>query len=61
MATAFGKFAKTYQEFVEKYPAHPIAEEIRHAISRNRFPEDRWLAYQTRRMAEILAPAWKNS
>jgi len=46
---------------VEKFPKHPLADEIRRVLVRNRFPREEWLKAQTRRMQGLIEPLWANS
>ena len=58
MASEFREFSKLYEQFLEKSPNHPLAEEIRRAIGRNRFPDEKWLKSYARQMKELLLPLW---
>ncbi|MEW6530874.1 MAG: hypothetical protein AB1473_08575 [Thermodesulfobacteriota bacterium] len=58
MASAFQEFSKLYEQFLDKFPNHPLAEEIRRAIGRNRFPDEKWLQSYARQMKELLLPLW---
>lgn len=58
MTTAFSEFSDTYREFQERFPDHPLAEEIRSTIARGRFPKEKWLQWATGRMRELLDPIW---
>jgi|GEM_PF-562430 len=61
MASAFQEFSSTFRAFVEKFPKHPLGDEIRRVLVRNRFPRDEWLKAQTERMRGLIEPLWKDS
>ncbi len=58
MATVFQEFSSVYSQFIQKFPDHPLTEELQRVISRNRFPREQWLRAQTRRMNDLMAPLW---
>jgi hypothetical protein len=58
MATAFEEFSSAFDQFIGKFPDHPMTEEIRRVISKNRFPGEQWLRAQTKRMNDLMAPFW---
>jgi len=58
MASAFQEFSRTYDEFKENFPSHPLGEEVRSAIGRGKFPSDQWLKTRTRKMKDLMAPVW---
>jgi hypothetical protein len=58
MASAFREFSSTYEEFKERFPLHPLVEELRGRISAGRFPTEDWLRTNTRKMKEIMSPIW---
>jgi hypothetical protein len=60
MPSAFQEFSSTFRTFVEKYPKHPLGDEIRRVLIRNRFPREEWLKAQTRRMRDLIEPLWMN-
>jgi hypothetical protein len=61
MKTPFSEFSRVFTRFSAEFPNHPLTEYLRRAILRPRFPEDRWLEEQTRRMEELMRPLWKKS
>ncbi|MGC8660123.1 MAG: hypothetical protein ACP5U1_13725 [Desulfomonilaceae bacterium] len=58
MKTAFQEFAEVYQAFKEKYPQHPMIDEVRSRIVGGRMPTDQWLRTTTTRMRNLMAPFW---
>ena len=58
MASVYQEFSKTYEEFREKFPYHPLTEELRNRVSHGRFPADEWLKARTRKMKNLMAPIW---
>ncbi|MFC1835106.1 hypothetical protein ACFL2Q_10260 [Thermodesulfobacteriota bacterium] len=58
MATPFRDFSTTYASFIRRHPDHPLAQEIRSGIGKNRFPEDKWLKTQTKKMKDLMTPVW---
>ncbi len=43
MASLFADFSHTYQRFVETFPKHPLAEELKNHIMKGKFPSENWL------------------
>lgn len=60
MPSVFQEFSSTFRAFVEKFPKHPLGDEIRRVLVRNRFPRDEWLHAQTKRMRDLIEPLWTN-
>jgi hypothetical protein len=58
MASIFHEFSNTYNKFSQEFPKHPLVEEIRRAMARNRFPRENWLSAQTKKMKDIMSPFW---
>lgn len=58
MASTFREFSSTYDRFIKQFPEHPLAEEIRRALSRNRLPKDDWLKATTQKMEDMMTPFW---
>jgi hypothetical protein len=58
MATLFREFSNTYEIFVEKFPSHPLTDEIKSRISRGRFPSDSWMKSCMKKMNDLMAPFW---
>jgi len=58
MASAFQEFSKIYDEFKEKFPNHPLSDEVRSAIGRGKLPSDQWLKARARKMKDLMTPIW---
>jgi hypothetical protein len=58
METPFREFAQAYEEFKEKFPQHPMIEEVRSRIVGGKLPSDQWLAAKTAKMKSLMAPFW---
>ena len=58
MPSVFQEFSSTFRAFVEKFPKHPLGDEIRRVLVRNRFPREEWLKAQTERMRDLIEPLW---
>lgn len=58
METAFKEFAQTYEEFKEKFPQHPMIDEVRSRIVGGKLPSDQWLQTKTVKMRSLMAPFW---
>ncbi len=58
MTSAYSEFTDTYQKFREKFPNHPLTEELRSRICRGKFPSEEWLRARTKKMKDLMAPAW---
>ncbi len=61
MASLFQEFSHTYEEFKNRFPKHPLVEELRNRISRGRFPNDEWLRSRIKAMRRLMAPVWSSS
>jgi hypothetical protein len=61
MPSAFREFCQAYEEFKEKFPRHPLIEELRDSISRGKFPTEEWLRAHTKKLRDLLAPLWQRS
>jgi hypothetical protein len=61
MTSAYSEFTNTYEEFRTKFPSHPFTEELRNRISRGKFPSEDWLRARTKKMKDLMAPAWARS
>ena len=58
MTSVYQEFSKTYAEFREKFPHHPLTEELRNRVSHGQFPRDEWLKARTKKMKNMMAPIW---
>jgi len=58
MPSAFREFCQTYEEFKEKFPRHPLVEELLGRISRGKFPSEEWLRANTKKMRNLMLPLW---
>lgn len=58
MASLFGEFSRTYDKFVNEFPRHPLAEELKNHIMKGRFPNDQWMRENIRRMNHLMRPSW---
>jgi hypothetical protein len=58
MSSAFREFCQTYEEFKEKFPRHPLVEELRNRLSHGRFPSEEWLRGSTKKMKNLMLPIW---
>jgi hypothetical protein len=58
MPSTLKEFSSTFEQFRERFPKHPLVEEVRSRISRSTFPNDEWLKQRTRRMKDLMAPIW---
>ncbi|HTY21880.1 MAG TPA: hypothetical protein VMC85_02040 [Desulfomonilaceae bacterium] len=58
MTYAYLEFSKTYEEFKEKFPNHPLTDELRNQVLRGRLPGDEWLKARTKKMKNLMAPIW---
>lgn len=58
MSSPFREFARVFEEFQDKYPKHPLIEELRNRLSRGHFPSEEWLNSKTSRMRMLMSPAW---
>ena len=58
MASVYQEFSKTYEEFREEFPHHPLTEELRNRVSHGQFPDDEWLKARTKKMKNLMAPTW---
>ena len=58
MKSAFREFCQAYEEFKEKFPRHPLVEELRDGISRGKFPNEEWLRAHTKKMRDLMSPVW---
>jgi len=58
MRSLFSEFSETYNEFRQKFPDHPLNEEVRSRILRGRYPSSQWLRDNTRKMRQLMAPWW---
>ncbi len=58
MASVYQEFSKTYEEFREKFPHHPLTEELRNRVSHGQVPGDEWLKARTKKMKDLMAPIW---
>jgi hypothetical protein len=58
MASAYQEFSQIYEEFREKFPHHPLTEELRNRVSHGQFPADEWLKARTKKMRILMAPIW---
>ncbi len=61
MASLFQEFSNTYEEFKNRFPKHPLVEELRNRISRGKFPNDEWLRSRIKAMRRLMAPVWSTS
>jgi hypothetical protein len=61
MPSLFKEFIEAYEEFIKKFPDHPLAHQIRTRICLKRVPRENWLAEQTIRMKQLLTPIWERS
>jgi len=59
MASLFREFSETYKEFLEKFPNHPLGEEVRSRIMSGRYPSDQWLRAYTTKMKDLMVPLWR--
>jgi hypothetical protein len=58
MASAFHEFSDTYEKFREKFPDHPILDEVRNHLLHRRYPSDDWLKARTNKMKQLMVPVW---
>jgi len=58
MASLFGEFSSTYDKFVNEFPRHPLADELKNHIMKGRFPNDKWMRENIRRMNHLMRPSW---
>ncbi len=58
MASLFREFTAKYMEFKERFPKHPLAEELTYKLTRGKFPSDEWLKARIAKMDDLLAPLW---
>ncbi|MBI4965152.1 MAG: hypothetical protein HY913_17895 [Desulfomonile tiedjei] len=58
MPSAFREFCHTYEEFKEKFPRHPLVEELRGRICCGKYPSKEWLKANTKKMRDLMAPLW---
>lgn len=58
MRSTFREFAQIYEEFKEKFPHHPMLEELRSRIVGGKLPTDQWLETRTAKMKSLMAPFW---
>ncbi len=57
----FRAFSDIYDKFRERFPNHPLGEEIRRALSKGRFPDDKWLKAQIKAMKHLMMPLWRKT
>lgn len=60
MASLFTDFSSTYKRFVETFPKHPLAEELKNHIMKGKFPSDKWLKANIKKMNDLMTPPWMN-
>ena len=58
METAFREFAHVFEDFKEKFPQHPMVDEVRSRIVGGKLPSDQWLQTKTAKMKNLMAPFW---
>ncbi len=58
MASAFQEFSRTFEQFREKFPNHPLTDELRNRVSHGQFPGEEWLKARTKKMKALMAPLW---
>ena len=58
METTFREFAQVYEQFKEKFPQHPMVDEIRSRIVGGKLPSDQWLCAKAEKMRKLMAPFW---
>jgi len=58
MASLFNNFSHTYKRFVERFPNHPLAEELKNHIMKGKFPSDQWLRASIKKMNDLMTPPW---
>ncbi|MGC8907526.1 MAG: hypothetical protein ACP5M0_08785 [Desulfomonilaceae bacterium] len=58
MASLFADFSHTYQRFVETFPKHPLAEELKNHIMKGKFPSENWLRANIKKMNDLMTPPW---
>lgn len=61
MASIFSEFSKTYDNFIEEFPNHPLIDELRARIIRGRFPNEQWLESRIKKMNDLMEPTWLKS
>jgi hypothetical protein len=61
MSTPFREFARVFEEFQERYPKHPLVEELRNQLSKGKFPSESWLKSKTSKMNSLICPPWSHS
>jgi hypothetical protein len=61
MASAYLEFSKTYEKFKDRFPNHPLTDELRNQVMHGKFPGDEWLKAQTNKMKSLMAPLWARS
>jgi hypothetical protein len=60
MASLLSEFSETYEQFKQKFPKHPLTEELRSHIRRGQFPSSHWLIEHTKRMKDLMNPLWSS-
>ncbi len=58
MASLFAEFTNKYNEFKNRYPNHPLVEELRGKIYSGNFPHEQWLRTRIQKMDRFLVPFW---
>lgn len=61
MPSQFREFARVFESFQEKFPKHPLLEELRNRLCRGKFPPDSWLQSKTAKMNQLIAPTWSQA
>ncbi len=59
MASLFTDFSNTYKSFLQKFPKHPLAEELKNHIVKGKFPSDQWLRANIKKMNDLMTPPWQ--
>lgn len=58
MTTAFKEFSVAYEQFKNKFPRHPLTEELRNRLVKGRFPNEQWLKANAEKMHDLMKPIW---
>ncbi|MBI5571682.1 MAG: hypothetical protein HY914_17200 [Desulfomonile tiedjei] len=58
MVSAFHEFSDTYDEFSDRFPDHPLLDEVRNHLLHRRYPSDDWLKARTKKMKQLMVPVW---
>jgi hypothetical protein len=58
MTSVYSEFTNIYEKFRERFPNHPLTEELRSRICRGKFPSEEWLRARTKKMTDLMAPTW---